>query len=493
MAKIAFTILWFVLLAALIIFYAVGTVYEYNAGGLARNADYQNIHVMVFLGFGFMMAFMYKCGLTATCHTFFIAAFSLLWAILMRGFWRQIIQEADVFEKIQIGVEQLIAADFCTMAVVVSMAAMIGRVSALQLLVMAIIEVVIFAINEAVLNYKFVVTDRGGTMSVFMFGCYFGLACSLVVGLMQGHHTRSSELLRRTRQSDMFSMIGTLFLFCYWPSFNSAMAGPFNYGAQQRAITNSVLGITMGVFLAFGMNQLLRFGKFRMAEVQRATIAGGIALGVLADMAIHPYMALLVGGAAGVIAVVGFNYVSDFLRLRLNLLDTMGIHNFIGMPSILGAIVGVCYAAGAVQSEYVNEMDEVFPEITSQRRSAQTQALYQLAGIGTTLGFALVGGALTGLCMYFCDSLNVFYDDLEEYELDDELYYVAPIVTQKIVPVTTVHAEPAAAASDTATLQQQQHGNNYTASTAALHHNNSTEMNNQPRHTAVHTNAHSAA
>jgi ammonium transporter Rh len=452
MAKIAFTTAWFVLLAALIIFYAVGTVYEPFAGGLARNADYQNIHVMVFLGFGFLMAFMYKCGLTATCHTYFIAAFTLLWAILMRGFWRQAIQSASIYEKIQIGVVELIGADFCTMAVIVSMAAMIGRVSALQLLIMAVCEVIVFAINEALLIYKFVVTDRGGTMSVFMFGCYFGLACSLVVGLMQGHHTRSSELLRRTRQSDMFSMIGTLFLFCFWPSFNSAMAGPFNYGAQQRAITNSVLGISMGVFLAFGMTQLLRFGKFRMAEVQRATIAGGVALGVLADMAIHPYMALIVGGAAGVIAVVGFNYVSDFLRVRMNLLDTMGIHNFIGMPSIIGAIVGVCYAAGAIQSEYINEMDEVFPEVTAERRTAQTQALYQLAGIGTTLGFALVGGALTGLIMGCCESLNVFYDDIEEYELDEELYYVAPIVTQKIVPVTTMHHEPAAAASDTAAL-----------------------------------------
>lgn len=43
-----------------------------------------------------------------------------------------------------------------------------------------------------------------------------------------------------TYTSDLFAMIGTLFLWIYWPSFNSVLA---DGTAQERAILNTYLSL----------------------------------------------------------------------------------------------------------------------------------------------------------------------------------------------------------------------------------------------------------
>ena len=53
-----------------------------------------------------------------------------------------------------------------------------------------------------------------------MFGAYFGLA----VAKMLNHRDLENENESSTYNSDLFSMIGTIFLWIYWPSFNSAVA-----------------------------------------------------------------------------------------------------------------------------------------------------------------------------------------------------------------------------------------------------------------------------
>jgi ammonium transporter Rh len=60
-------------------------------------------------------------------------------------------------------------------------------------------------------------------MIIHTFGAYFGLAVALFYqpkkAIVDKHGIGVSNYL-----SDLVSMIGTLFLFAYWPSFNGAMA-----------------------------------------------------------------------------------------------------------------------------------------------------------------------------------------------------------------------------------------------------------------------------
>ena len=57
-------------------------------------------------------------------------------------------------------------------------------------------------------------------MYVHAFGAYFGLAVAKVLN----HKEVENEKESSNYNSDLFSMIGTIFLWLYWPSFNSAVA-----------------------------------------------------------------------------------------------------------------------------------------------------------------------------------------------------------------------------------------------------------------------------
>ncbi len=63
--------------------------------------------------------------------------------------------------------------------------------------------------------------DIGGSISIHMFGACFGLTASFF------YDNKNANLDVKQRNgtsynSSLIAMIGTLFLFMYWPSFNSA-------------------------------------------------------------------------------------------------------------------------------------------------------------------------------------------------------------------------------------------------------------------------------
>ena len=88
-------------------------------------------------------------------------------------------------------------------------------------------------------------------------------------------------------------------------------------------------------------------GKLRPVDVQNATLAGGVAIGAIANLKIGPFGALLVGSLAGCLSCFGFCRVQPYLleRSSLKLHDSCGIHNLHGMPSVLGGIASAIVPA----------------------------------------------------------------------------------------------------------------------------------------------------
>ena len=48
----------------------------------------------------------------------------------------------------------------------------------------------------------------------------------------------------------------------------------------------------------------------RQEHIQNATLAGGVAIGTAADMAVQPVGALIVGTVAGLVSVIGFEKIT---------------------------------------------------------------------------------------------------------------------------------------------------------------------------------------
>lgn len=142
--------------------------------------------------------------------------------------------------------------------------------------------------------------------------------------------------------SDLVSMIGTLFLFCYWPSFNAALG---DGSSMHRAIINTYLGITSSVIGSIFVASATHGGKLEMEIILNASLAGGVAVGSSADIIVMPFGAMLCGFVTGIISSLGFAYLSTFLRKRINLHDTCGVVNLHGIPGVIGGLVSAIVAS----------------------------------------------------------------------------------------------------------------------------------------------------
>jgi ammonium transporter Rh len=65
-------------------------------------------------------------------------------------------------------------------------------------------------------------------------------------------------------------------------------------------------------------------------HIQNSTLSGGVAIGAVANMAIRPFAAMLIGAISGVISVLGYRFLTPFMKNRLNLQDSCGVHNLHG-------------------------------------------------------------------------------------------------------------------------------------------------------------------
>lgn len=216
--------------------------------------------------------------------------------------------------------------------------------------------------------------DAGGSMVIHAFGGYYGLAISWVLYRPNLH--LSKRLNGSVYHSDVFAMIGewhgssgishtlhsllsnlfmwcvhptvwsssshlsgTLYLWMFWPSFNSAIT---DHGdGQHRAAINTYLALAASVLTTVAISSMSqKRGKLDMVmmslksikpttshltstcfswlaccftwqvHIQNATLAGGVAMGTAAEFMITPYGSLIVGFCCGIISTFGYLFVT---------------------------------------------------------------------------------------------------------------------------------------------------------------------------------------
>ena len=183
-----------------------------------RLSVFQDVHVMIFIGFGFLMTFLKKYGLSAVSLNLMCSALAIEIFTLVYGFFHLHCENPKVCHKnckivlrrldfkidfgssdcpsswpyIDVNVGTLISADFATAAVLISFGVVLGITSPLQLIIMTILETIIFVVNEVIGR------DYIGAVDA---GAYFGL--TVAKALYNPAHAK-------------------VFLWIFWPSFNGA-------------------------------------------------------------------------------------------------------------------------------------------------------------------------------------------------------------------------------------------------------------------------------
>ena len=187
-----------------------------------RYPGFQDINVMMLIGFGFLMTFIRSYAWSALSYTFMLNAFITTAYPLLYGFWSYTFKDqwGGANTTLVWDIKTLILGADAVAAMLVTFGGVIGRVGPKDLLLIAVFNVIGYSLNEELVFIKIGMIDPGASSTVHTYGCYFGLTVCMVLTWK----ARPITDIKTSYVSNIFAFIGTLFLVLYFPSFNYAVS-----------------------------------------------------------------------------------------------------------------------------------------------------------------------------------------------------------------------------------------------------------------------------
>jgi ammonium transporter Rh len=378
------------LIATLFLWPALAAAQTAGSGDLAntvRDVQQYNfaIHIlaMLLVGFGFLMVFVKRYGYGATTGTYLVVAVGLPLYLGLRAM--------GILSAEPVGahtIKGLLLAEFAVASALIAMGAVLGRVRVYQYAILAAILVPLYMINERLvldggLGFTKGFVDMAGSIIIHAFGAYFGIGLAVALTSKQ---QRGIEV-PTDATSDRFSMIGSMVLWLFWPSFCSAVVPMEQFAATA---VNTILALCGATAATFVFTLIFRKGEIAISDMANAALAGGVAIGATCNV-VSAQTALVIGAVAGALCVLGYAIVQPLIQRAIKIVDTCGVHNLHGMPGLLGGLAAIF----------------VIPGI----------ATAQLLGIAFTVVFALIGGLVAGYVVRATGAKMVAYEDEEEFNV----------------------------------------------------------------------------
>jgi ammonium transporter Rh len=379
----------------------------------ATYAMWVDIHTMIFVGFGFLMVFLKTHCWSSVGFNYLVAAWTVQCGVMFVSIAHGVMApDGDMSHGIELDFGILVEGDFCAAACLITMGALLGKTTFSQLFILVTFESILYAVNAVLVLQVLKCHDIGGAMTIHMFGAYFGLAASYFFEPNKAIEDKA-ERNKGSYMTQMVAMIGTLFLFIYWPSFNAILAGGID---QHWAIVNTLLSISTSTIVGCSV-AFLHLGKFEMEVMLNATLAGGVIMGAAADIiASNPAWVMLAGAIAGAISAAGYIWLNNLCKTKLRLHDTCGVHYLHAIPGVLGSIT-CCFAILHGESVFdEKEQQAHFPwHFGENGRSYGYQAFMNFIGILVTFGIAIASGALFGFLVGKMPMPEEQFDDTKNF------------------------------------------------------------------------------
>lgn len=108
---------------------------------------------MMCIGFGFLYTLLRRYAWSGVSINYLILAFVMQWAVLLNGFWTSVHQlKEDPFldrlPTITLSIVDFVRADYSAAVVLIAFGAVIGRTTALQMVILAIFVPIVSCANE---------------------------------------------------------------------------------------------------------------------------------------------------------------------------------------------------------------------------------------------------------------------------------------------------------------------------------------------------------
>jgi ammonium transporter Rh len=341
------------------------------------------IHIlaMLLVGFGFLMVFANRYGYSAVTGTYLVVAAGVPLYIALRASGVLSAESVDAHS-----IRALLLAEFAVASALIAAGAVLGRVRLYQYALLACLMVPLYMLNERLvldggLGVTKGFTDAAGSITIHAFGAYFGLGLAVALTSRQ---QRSLEV-SSDAASNRFSMIGSMVLWLFWPSFCSAVVPPDQLAATA---VNTVIALCGATLATYVFSSIFGKGKVAIADMANAALAGGVAIGATCNV-VPVAFAFAIGVCSGALCVFGYAFVQPRLQRALKIVDTCGVHNLHGMPGLLGGLAAVVILPGLARP--------------------------QLIGIAVTVVLAFSGGLVAGFVIRATGAKRSAYEDAEEF------------------------------------------------------------------------------
>ncbi|XP_031435683.1 rh blood group, D antigen isoform X1 [Clupea harengus] len=364
-------------------------------------AEFQDVHVMVFMGFGFFSTFLVRYGFSSSGFSLLVAAMAVQWAIVV-----QTLLHLPYLGRMRLTIESLVFAEMSAASSLIAMGVVLGKTNPVHLLLMSLMEVAGFTLNHWLLQTLLKVKLQHSLMLLHIYGAFFGIMTSWTLG--KGIEPRH-EKEKSDRKMALFSLFGTLFLWMLWPSFNSLF---FSTIAQINIICSTYLSMAVSAVTAIAISVLSNpRGKINMLHVQSGILAGGVAVGATMSTFPLPWVAMAVGLSAGIMSTLGSIYIKPLMQIVFKCHDTCSILSVYGIPGILGWFVRLFLQLANSDSTTV----------------AVRFAAYHITILLITLASSVTLGVITGVIL----KLKIWRPPQDRKCYDDQAFWEFPHLAER--------------------------------------------------------------
>ncbi len=376
--------------AALMAMTGVSFASETSAGGelssiIEVQKYFRAIHIMAMLlvGFGFLMVFVKKYGRSAITATYLLVSVAVPLYFLK--------DSLGFMGGVDSDIDRIILAEFAAASLLICAGAVLGRLKMAQYMLLGLLFIPFYAFNEWILlegglglveHGRFV--DTGGSIVIHAFGALFGLGVAASM-------TTKKEFeipIEADATSDRFSLLGSMVLWVFWPSFCGALVAPADIPAT---IVNVIIALCGSTIATYAASLKLR-GKVCVADIANAALAGGVAIGSTCDK-VGPAIAFTIGILAGALSTFGFAVIQDRFQNTVKKIDTCGVLHLHGLPGLFGGLVAMVAVNGISKGA-------------------------QITGILITIVIAVVSGLIVGKILSLTGRRTEPYTDDEELIVD---------------------------------------------------------------------------
>ena len=390
---------------------------------------FKDIHLMIFIGFGMLYTILKDHQWSSLALVLFMGVISIEFSFFCYYLWYNSFEKKD-WNKIEIDFSILSCIDFNSATVLISLGFLIGKLTIIQYFFVTIFETFFASLNYFICHYVVEAIDNGGSIYIHTFGSIFGILVSIILFCRESEFYKISNSPHTNSDyySNIFSFIGCLFLWIFFPSFNIANIQHFSNEKinedilRYRGIINTYLSISGSLISTFIISPLLFKEKLKMKYILNASYVGGIIIGGCCTICSSAWGAMIIGIIGGTICNLSLYYLKPKLR-SCKTEDTLDILHIFGIPGILGGFL-TCIFIGNFSNKLVYDDEVEIDDILGNNgRTISLQVWMQIGSILITIAIAASSGIVTGFVMniVICQENEIYFVDSELFIEDENI------------------------------------------------------------------------